>query len=117
MSVARYFSPRLREHLKAGREPEWLLKHPRRSYILACVWASVEWGDKAAMDALRDEARRLTRETGIRHVLDHDIPLSHPKVCGLNIAENMLVTTWFHNASKGNRWSPPGHEQEQLELL
>lgn len=113
MTIARYFNPRLRARILAGEQIPWLEKHIRKGYIVRCVLATVPWADLAKMRALRDEAKRLTAETGIRHVLDHDIPLTHKYVCGLNVHNNLVVMPWKANAAKGNRWTP---DQLELEL-
>lgn len=113
MSIARYFNPALRGRILGGAEPAWLVRHPRRSYIVACVVAAPPWpGEAAAIAAKRKEAKRLTLETGVFHVLDHIVPLCHPYVCGLHVACNLRVVPWAVNACKGNRWSP-----DQLELI
>ena len=111
MSIARYYNPRLRARLVAGELPGWLVRHPRRRYITAAVLATPPWVDRPAMDALRAEARRLTIERGVRYVLDHEIPLTHPYVCGLHTPENLRVVPYAVNAAKGNKWSP-----DQMEL-
>lgn len=111
MSIARYFNPRLRARLLAGESPSWLMKHPRRQYIVTCVLASVYWGDRKAIQELRNKARYLTLTTGVRHVLDHEIPISHKYVCGLHIAENLRVVPAAVNAYKSNKYSP-----DQMEL-
>lgn len=112
MSIARYFNPRLRKRLLTGDWPEWLRNHSRQEYIVRCVLASVEWGDARAMNELRKAARLLTQQTGVRHVLDHEIPLTHPYVCGLHIATNIRVVPASVNAFKGNKYNP-----DQLSLL
>lgn len=111
MSCARYFNPQLRRRILSGNVPEWLERHPRKSYITAAVIQSPEWVDRSALRALRDEARRLTAATGVRHVLDHIIPLNHPYVCGLHVPWNLRPVPWASNAAKGNKFSP-----DQLEL-
>lgn len=107
MSCARYFNPVLRARILRGDAIPWLLVHPRRSYIVACVIAAVPWpGERDAIAALRDVARQMTTATGTRHVLDHIIPLNHLYVCGLHVSANLRPVPWAVNASKGNRFNP-----------
>ncbi|HIE4193363.1 hypothetical protein KDX27_22590 [Burkholderia cenocepacia] len=52
------------------------------------------------------EAKRLTRETGELHVVDHIVPLDGEIVCGLHVPHNLRVTHWRINAIKANRYWP-----------
>lgn len=112
MTVARYFNPRLRARLLAGEEPGWLQRHIRRPYIIMAVMSMASWADRDAITALRKEAKRRTQETGIKHVVDHEIPLCHPYVCGLTVETNMRVIPHAVNAAKGNKWHP-----DQMEFI
>lgn len=111
MSIARYFSPYLRRQLVEGREPEWLKRHSRRSYILACAWASPPWVDRNEIAMLRAWGRAMSIFHGEPYVLDHDVPLQHPNVCGLTVPWNLRVVPYRVNAAKGNKWHP---DQEEL---
>lgn len=114
MSCARFFNPRLRKRVMSGDEPGWLQRHPRRRYIVSCVLASPPWpGEAERIAALRRKANELSTLTGLRYVLDHIIPLNHPHVCGLHIAENLQTMYWRANAVKSNRWCP---DQLSLDL-
>lgn len=112
MSTVRYFNPRMRRKILAGDIPWWVQQHPRRAYIVAANLATPDWVDREALKALHDEARRITKETGVSHVLDHIVPLTHPYVCGLTVPWNLRVITRAQNATKSNRWCP-----DQLELF
>ena len=113
MSIARYFSPKLRKGLLVGEMPDWLYRHPRKSYIISCVLSTPDWVDRKVLNSMRDEARRLTKETGVLHTLDHRVPLNHLYVCGLTVPWNLRIAPWRVNASKGNKWHP---DQLELEL-
>lgn len=77
------------------------------------VRATPAWADLVAIKALYAEARRLTRETGELHVVDHIVPKINPFVCGLHVAHNLRVVHWLENARKADNWCPA----EQKELL
>lgn len=101
-----------RVKLLRGEVPRWIANNKRASYIISVVLSCPPWVDRKALFALHEEAQRLTKETGIVHVLDHEVPLNHPNVCGLTVPWNLRVVTWRVNASKGNNWNP-----HQLELF
>jgi len=45
----------------------------------------------------------ISSATGIKHEVDHVIPLVSEEVCGLHVWWNMRVITEFENRSKGNK--------------
>lgn len=112
MSTVRYFNPRMRRKILAGDMPWWVEQHPRKSYIVAANLATPDWVDREALHALHREAKRLSLEKGMEHVLDHIVPLSHPYVCGLTVPWNLRIVTRAQNAAKSNRFMP-----DQMELF
>lgn len=62
------------------------------------------WACRKEIRAIYDEAKRLSRETGVEHHVDHDIPLAHPLVCGLHVPANLKVLTASENLAKQNRF-------------
>lgn len=62
------------------------------------------WGDGKAIRAMQAEARRLTRETGVPHHVDHIIPLQGEFVSGLHVHTNMQILTGTENIKKRNRY-------------
>lgn len=64
------------------------------------------WADKKAMRAIYKQARRITLETGIRHAVDHIIPLQGKRVSGLHVPENLRIITHAENAKKLNKYVP-----------
>lgn len=64
------------------------------------------WADLQKIQAVYSCASALFKATGIRHHVDHIVPIVHPLVCGLHTADNLQVLTESENCSKQNRWSP-----------
>jgi hypothetical protein len=80
------------------------------------------WVRPADFAALAERARWLTRATGVKHVIDHVIPVTHPLVCGLTVPWNMQVIDEGLNQRKSNKlhMSFQGEifdEPEQLRLV
>jgi hypothetical protein len=75
--------------------------------------ATVGWACELEMARFYEQARLLTQSTGIKHVVDHIVPLQSKIVCGLHVQDNLKVITKLDNSSKGNRWWPdmPGEEE------
>lgn len=113
LSSLRHYSRSLRRQLRAGEQPLWLQRHPRRSYLVAAALSMPEWVDRKEILAIYRLRDKLTAETGVEHVVDHEVPLNHPRVHGLTVPWNLRVIPRAHNAAKGNYWCP---EQTELAL-
>lgn len=68
--------------------------------------AQPPWVRPADLRAIYKEARRVTRDTGVEHSVDHIIPLRHPLVCGLHVPWNLQVMPLAKNKIKANKWAP-----------
>lgn len=62
------------------------------------------WANKEAIEAIYDEARRLTEETGVQHHVDHEIPLQGEYVSGLHVETNLRVMLAADNMAKKNKF-------------
>lgn len=63
------------------------------------------WADLKAIDAVYAVAAYMTEITGIKHEVDHIIPLVNKDVCGLHVANNLQVIPRFDNRSKANKFA------------
>lgn len=61
------------------------------------------WADGKAIRMLYAEAKRLSKETGIKHEVDHIIPLMGEYVSGLHVETNLRIITKAQNMAKRNK--------------
>lgn len=111
MSILKYYRPKTKQRIMAGDTPEWMKNHIRYQYIRKCILSFPPWVNRRELQVLWERCRWLEAQTGIRHVIDHIIPINHPYVSGLSVPWNMQVLTFAQNAAKSNKWNP-----DQMEL-
>ena len=63
---------------------------------------------------LRLEAQLLSIDTGVKHEVDHIIPLIHDEVCGLDVPDNVQILTKAENRRKASRFC--GDEQSRIQM-
>lgn len=66
--------------------------------------ATPPWVARSDLLKFYEISYQLSIETGIKHHVDHVIPLIHDLVCGLHCPANLNVIPWNENLSKGNKW-------------
>jgi len=78
---------RKRQIQKLHRTPKWLTKSD---------WIEINWA--------YTYAKQLTKETGIKHEVDHIIPLRGKNISGLHCPQNLQILTKDQHKSKSNKW-------------
>ncbi len=80
------------------------------------IWnAQPIWADVGAIKRLYKRAARL-REAGYDVVVDHEIPLNGPDICGLHVETNLVIVSPIYNYQVSNHdW--PGQPNEQLDMF
>ncbi len=100
---------RIRSRINAGT---WKANNPakvkagnmRRAGL--CEKATPKWLTEdqwSEMNAAYKERDRLTKETGLKHHVDHIVPLQGKNVCGLHVPWNLQVIPATENLIKGNK--------------
>jgi hypothetical protein len=66
---------------------------------------------------IRLEAQLLSIDTGVKHEVDHIIPLIHDQVCGLDVPDNVQILTKAENRRKAARFDQEQQSRIQMQLL
>lgn len=64
------------------------------------------WANPFFIEEIYDLAQRRTKVLGVKHHVDHFVPLQNRSVCGLHVEANLRVIPAFDNISNRNRWWP-----------
>jgi len=73
----------------------------RRAKLLNCMPA---WADQDAIQQFYTLAKELSEQTGVKHNVDHIVPLQGELVTGLHVEWNLQILTESENKSKGARF-------------
>lgn len=79
-------------------------RDPHESRRLRIRLATPQWANPLKIAAIYRQRDRLTKETGVEHQVDHIVPLTHPRVCGLHWEGNMQIITAEENQKKSNKF-------------
>jgi len=66
---------------------------------------------------IRLEAQLLSIDSGVKHEVDHIIPLIHDLFCGLDVPDNVQVLTKAENRRKAARFDQDEQSKIQMQLL
>lgn len=112
MGMLDYIRGASRQRLMAGEMPAWIANSKRCRYIAAVVLSAPPWVDRAALRRIQEQARCLSKLTGVPHEVGHIVPLNHPRVCGLTVPWNLEVMPARRNQAMTNHFLP-----DQMELF
>lgn len=62
------------------------------------------WANHDVILAYYIVCQNITKVTGIKHEVDHIIPIQHPLVCGLHVESNLQIITEEENIKKSNKF-------------
>ena len=68
----------------------------------ALIQRTPKWANTGKIQEYYIRAEKLTRETGIKHEIDHIIPLQGKLISGLHVHNNLQILTQSENRSKKN---------------
>ena len=66
--------------------------------------ATPPWADPDAIVAVYRQCAEVSQQTGVKHHVDHIIPLQGRTVCGLHVANNLQILTADANKRKANKF-------------
>lgn len=96
---------RKRKYGQENREKIAVYMKPRSAARRAKkIRAQPGWADPEEIKKFYTEATILTRLTGVKHHVDHIVPLKNSRVCGLHTPANLRVVTEEFNLKKGNKF-------------
>lgn len=66
-------------------------------------WINSEW-EKLVLSEIYKLSKMRSTMTGVKHHVDHKVPLKSDSVCGLHCSDNLQILEWHINVRKSNRY-------------
>jgi hypothetical protein len=94
---------RAREYVSKNRGWKRSMSARRRARMAKASPAWLTEGQLTAIKEIYAHASFVESQTGIKHEVDHIIPIAGKNVCGLHVPWNLAVVTKAENRAKSNR--------------
>lgn len=102
---SRDFYRKNRERIRAlARAQSWKVLARTRLRQTRLQNATPKWVDRRWIEEFYQCAAELSKLTGVKHSVDHIIPIKGDGVCGLHVPWNLQVLPLEENKRKSNKW-------------
>lgn len=75
-------------------------------YRASKINAVPSWANFKSITYIYEQARKMTKDSGTKYVVDHIVPLNSKLVCGLHTEANLQIITEIENLVKSNKYWP-----------
>lgn len=93
-------------YIKYSRQHPEKINAKSRKYKCEKIQRTPVWADLKKIEEIYAECSRVSKITGVKHHVDHIIPLQGKMVCGLHVHNNLQIITAKENHKKLNKLLP-----------